>query len=130
MKLSEEDLSEVEETAHKHKNVCLLFLIDIYRMLKMLVEKQNNTCYCGNKGSNSTHQRQLAVDCATQHIREFLAQSVNGEPADFGKVCGSNCPIWRAGRCENFNWLGNLDPITSQSNVKICVCNAGKTNRE
>ncbi len=43
LKLSEEDLNAVEETAHKHKNVCLLFLIDIYRMLKMLVEKQNGS---------------------------------------------------------------------------------------
>lgn len=64
---------------------------------------------------------QLAIDCATQHIREFLAQATNGEQADMGKVCGDNCQIWREGRCKSFNRLGNLDPITSQSDVKISM---------
>lgn len=68
-----------------------------------------------------TEEMQLAIDCATQHIREFLAQATNGEQADMGKVCGDNCQIWREGRCKSFNWLGNLDPITSQSDVKLTV---------
>lgn len=76
-----------------------------------------------------TEEMQLAIDCATQHIREFLAQTTNGEQADMGRVCGDNCQIWRGGRCKSFNWLGNLDPITSQSHVKISMSNAGKTNR-
>lgn len=79
--------------------------------------------------SPSTNEIQLAMDCTTQHIREFLAQSINGEIADLGKVCGSNCEIWEAGRCKDFDWLKNLDPIISQSSVKISVCNAGDTNR-
>lgn len=73
---------------------------------------------------------QMAVDCATQHIREFMAQAANGERADFGKQCGSNCPIWRRGECKDFDWLKNLDPILSQSNVTLSVHNAGKANRE
>ena len=79
--------------------------------------------------SPSTNEILLAMDCTTQHIREFLAQSTNGEIADLGKVCGSNCEIWEAGRCKDFDWLKNLDPIISQSSVKISVCNAGDTNR-
>lgn len=71
----------------------------------------------------------LAMDCATQHIREFLAQSTNREIADLGKACGSNCEIWKAGRCKDFDWLKNLDPIISQSSVKMSVHNAGNTNR-
>lgn len=85
--------------------------------------------YTDEQKSPSTNEIQLAMDCATQHIREFLAQSTNGEIADLGKVCGSNCEIWEAGRCKDFDWLKNLDPIISQSSVKISVYNAGDTNR-
>lgn len=85
--------------------------------------------YTDEQKSPSTNEIQLAMDCATQHIREFLAQSTNGEIADLGKVCGSNCEIWEAERCKDFDWLKNLDPIISQSSVKISVCNAGDTNR-
>ena len=68
-----------------------------------------------------TDRMQLAVDCATQHIKEFLQQSSNKEQADLGKVCGSSCEIWKAGRCKDFDWLKNLDPIMSQSSVKISL---------
>ena len=50
--------------------------------------------YTDEQKSPSTNEIQLAMDCATQHIREFLAQSTNGEIADLGKVCGSNCEIF------------------------------------
>lgn len=75
-------------------------------------------------------KNQIAVDCATQHIREFLAQSANREIADAGKACGKNCPAWKAGKCKSFDWLNNLEPITSQSSVKMSVHNAGSSNRE
>lgn len=73
-----------------------------------------------------TPEMQLTVDCATQHIREFLEQSTKGEVADLGKVCGSNCEVWRAGRCINFDWIKNLDPIMSKSGVKVSLDKAGK----
>ena len=72
---------------------------------------------------------QLAIDCATQHIREFLAQSTNKEMAHFGNPCGGGCKVWREGRCKDFDWLGNMDPIFRQSNVRISASNAGVTNR-
>lgn len=74
-----------------------------------------------------TPEMQLTVDCATQHIREFLEQSTKGEVADLGKVCGSNCEVWRAGRCINFDWIKNLDPIMSKSGVKVSLNKAGKS---
>ena len=74
-----------------------------------------------------TPEMQLTVDCATQHIREFLEQSTKGEVADLGKVCGSNCEVWRAGRCINFDWIKNLDPIMSKSGVKVSLDKAGKS---
>lgn len=73
-----------------------------------------------------TPEMQLTVDCATQHIRGFLEQSTKGEVADLGKVCGSNCEVWRAGRCINFDWIKNLDPIMSKSGVKVSLDKAGK----
>ena len=42
MYLTDEGLSEIEKVADKQKNVALLFLIDIYRMLKTLLKEQNN----------------------------------------------------------------------------------------
>lgn len=74
-----------------------------------------------------TPEMQLTVDCATQHIREFLEQSTKGEVADLGKVCGSNCEVWRAGRCINFDWIKNLGPIMSKSGVKVSLDKAGIT---
>lgn len=74
-----------------------------------------------------TPEMQLTVDCATQHIREFLEQSTKGEVADLGKVCGSNCEVWRAGRCINFDWIKNLGPIMSKSGVKVSLDKAGKS---
>lgn len=50
MYLTDEGLDKIEETAEKHKNVTLLFLIDIYRMLKKLLENQDNS-------SNSSYNR-------------------------------------------------------------------------
>ena len=48
MYLTDEGLSEIEKVADKQKNVALLFLIDIYRMLKTLLKEQNNA----SNGSN------------------------------------------------------------------------------
>jgi hypothetical protein len=53
--LTDEGLNSIEKAADKQKNVCLLFLIDIYRMLKILVEKQNNTGNGGNYGTDSAN---------------------------------------------------------------------------
>lgn len=53
--LTDEGLNSIEKAADKQKNVCLLFLIDIYRMLKILVEKQNNTSNSGNYGTDSAN---------------------------------------------------------------------------
>ena len=55
MHLTDEGLNSIEKVADKQKNVCLLFLIDIYRMLKILVEKQNNTGNSGNYGTDSAN---------------------------------------------------------------------------
>lgn len=52
--LTNEGLNEIEKTAHKHKNVNLLFLIEIYRMLKILLEKQEDTSDSGNNGTDCT----------------------------------------------------------------------------
>ena len=41
MYLTDEGLSEIEKVAGKYHNVTLLFLIDIYRMLKTLLKEQN-----------------------------------------------------------------------------------------
>ena len=40
VKLTDDGLNRIEEIADKQKNVSLLFLIEIYRMLKMLLDKQ------------------------------------------------------------------------------------------
>lgn len=80
----------------------------------------------GYRRTRLTPEMQLTVDCATQHIREFLEQSTKGEVADLGKVCGSNCEVWRAGRCINFDWIKNLGPIMSKSGVKVSLDKAGK----
>lgn len=55
MHLTDEGLNSIEKAADKQKNVCLLFLIGIYRMLKILVEKQNNTGNGGNYGTDSAN---------------------------------------------------------------------------
>lgn len=78
---------------------------------------------------NNLTMEQLAIDCMTQHIKEFLTQSVGKEQADFGKPCGDNCPMWRNGQCKDFDWLKNMKPILNQSRVKISVANPLQTNR-
>ncbi len=55
MHLTDEGLNEIEKVADKQKNVCLLFLIDIYRMLKMLMEKQNDAGNGSNNGTSSAN---------------------------------------------------------------------------
>ena len=55
MYLTDEGLSEIEKVADKQKNVALLFLIDIYRMLKTLLKEQNNASNCSNSGTDSSN---------------------------------------------------------------------------
>ncbi len=72
---------------------------------------------------------QTAVDCATQHIRTFLAQATNKEKADLGKAC-SYCPLRKKGQCTKYDWLEKMNPILSQSTIKLSVNRAGQTNYE
>ena len=55
MYLTDEGLSEIEKVADKQKNVALLFLIDIYRMLKTLLKEQNNASNGSNSGTDSSN---------------------------------------------------------------------------
>jgi len=55
MKLTDKGLDAIEKTADKQKNVTLLFLVEIYRMLKKLLEKQDNS---GNSCYNRTDSSQ------------------------------------------------------------------------
>lgn len=81
------------------------------------------------KYQDKTEEYQNAIDCATQHIRTFLAQGTNRVVADLGEVC-TCCPLRKNGRCTEFDWLKKLDPILNQSTVKLSVCDAGKANYE
>lgn len=76
MHLTDEGLNSIEKVADKQKNVCLLFLIDIYRMLKILVEKQNNT---GNvsestKEESATEETLQSIDSTLKRIEELLSK--------------------------------------------------------
>ena len=55
MYLTDEGLSEIEKVADKQINVALLFLIDIYRMLKTLLKEQNNASNGSNSGTDSSN---------------------------------------------------------------------------
>ncbi|MEZ3424511.1 MAG: hypothetical protein K1W39_12460 [Lachnospiraceae bacterium] len=60
MVLSDKGLKELEKTADKHKNVTLLFLIDIYKMLKDVtnkLEQKNYSCNC------SCNRADCSQDC-------------------------------------------------------------------
>lgn len=135
-KVLEKRIADLEKQAQSQQK-CIIHPSIIADCLSQRVQERMSAIrrmhmketYTDEQKSPSTNEVQLAMDCTTQHIREFLAQSTNGEIADLGKVCGSNCKIWEAGRCKDFDWLKNLDPIISQSSVKISVCNAGDTNR-
>lgn len=55
MYVTEQGLQEIEKTADKHKNVNLLFLVQILREireLKCLLNEKQNTCDCSNDGTN------------------------------------------------------------------------------
>ena len=76
MHLTDEGLNSIEKVADKQKNVCLLFLIDIYRMLKILVEKQNNT---GNVSESTieesaTEETLQSIDSTLKRIEELLSK--------------------------------------------------------
>lgn len=76
MHLTDEGLNSIEKAADKQKNVCLLFLIDIYRMLKILVEKQNNT---GNVSESTieefaTEETLQSIDSTLKRIEELLSK--------------------------------------------------------
>ncbi len=53
--LTDEGLNSIEKVADKQKNVTLLFLIDIYRMLKTLLKEQNNASNGSNSGTDSSN---------------------------------------------------------------------------
>lgn len=76
MHLTDEGLNSIEKVADKQKNVCLLFFIDIYRMLKILVEKQNNT---GNVSESTieesaTEETLQSIDSTLKRIEELLSK--------------------------------------------------------
>lgn len=76
MHFTDEGLNSIEKAADKQKNVCLLFLIDIYRMLKILVEKQNNT---GNVSESTieefaTEETLQSIDSTLKRIEELLSK--------------------------------------------------------
>lgn len=57
MHITEQGLQEIEKTADKHKNVNLLFMVQILREvreLKKLLEEKQDTCNCGNSRTNCT----------------------------------------------------------------------------
>lgn len=54
MYLNEVGLRSIEKLADKKKKVELLFLIEIYRMLKQLLEKCENSGNCGNDRADSS----------------------------------------------------------------------------
>jgi hypothetical protein len=60
---------------------------------------------------------QMSIDCITQHIKMFHQQAVENRVADFGEPC-CNC-MYRE-KC-NYNWLSKMNPVLSQSNVKISM---------
>lgn len=47
--LSDDGLDVIKEAATKQHNVKLLLLVEVYRMLKQLLKKHDNTCDCSNK---------------------------------------------------------------------------------
>ena len=53
--LSENGLRDIVKVAHEVKDVKLLFLIDIYRMLRQLLEKQNNASNGSNNRADSSN---------------------------------------------------------------------------
>lgn len=54
MLLTETGLKKIEEASERSENVTLLFLVEIYRMLKLLLEKQNDSSNGSDNGANST----------------------------------------------------------------------------
>ncbi len=81
MHLTDEGLNSIEKAADKQKNVCLLFLIDIYRMLKILVEKQNNT---GNVGESTieesaTEETLQSIDGTLKRIEKLIGKESDME---------------------------------------------------
>lgn len=44
MYLTDEGLKKIEKIAEEQKDVKLLFLIETYKMLKILLDKQDDTC--------------------------------------------------------------------------------------
>lgn len=54
MLLTETGLKKIEEAAERSENITLLFLVEIYRMLKLLLEKQNDSSNGSDNGANST----------------------------------------------------------------------------
>ena len=56
-----------------------------------------------------------AIDCMVMHFKTFHRQAFLEEVADFGIPC-SECT--KVKTC-NFDWLGIMQPLLSQSNVKL-----------
>lgn len=79
MYLTDEGLKKIEEAADKHKNIQLLFLVDIYQMLKMLLKKQDDT---GNSTKNqhkkgSERVKEKVVSCVKHSATEETLQSID-----------------------------------------------------
>jgi len=67
-----------------------------------------------------------AIDCMVQHIKTFHDQAVDEVVADFGEPC-QTCPHVR--NC-SYDWLSVIEPIHSQSTVKISLLAPAKQNEE
>lgn len=67
-----------------------------------------------------------AIDCIMQHIKTFHDQAVDEVVADFGEPC-QTCPHVR--NC-SYDWLSVIEPIHSQSTVRISLLVPAKQNEE
>lgn len=58
-----------------------------------------------------------AIDCMTQHIVVFRAQSTHGKTADFAEPC-QTC---RYAKSCSFDWVSVMHPLLSQSSVHVSM---------
>ncbi|MEG0273241.1 MAG: hypothetical protein RR639_04195 [Hydrogenoanaerobacterium sp.] len=58
-----------------------------------------------------------AVDCMTQHILVFRAQSTHGKTADFAEPC-QTC---RYAKSCSFDWVSVMHPLLTHSSVQVSM---------
>lgn len=67
-----------------------------------------------------------SIDCMTQHIKIFHAQSLKEQVADFVEPC----QMCLHKECCNFDWISIMKPLLDKSCVEISMVHLGQTDKQ